>query len=115
MIAEIEGKLRPTRAAVLVFGTEAAILNILPRPVADFRRIGVTFDMGVPDEKRWEDRGVMECNLITAWRQILEHYRKASEVPFSLDTTTLERKDRPLDYIAFREALINLLTHQDFG
>ncbi len=115
LIAEVEGTLRPTRAAVLIFGTEAAVLTILPRPVADFRRIGVTFDMGIPDDNRWDDRGVMECNLIAAWRQSLEHYRKASEVPFSLDTVTLERKDRPRDYIAFREALINLFTHQDFG
>ncbi|MFH1985251.1 MAG: RNA-binding domain-containing protein [Pseudomonadota bacterium] len=115
LIAEVGGKPRPTRAAVLLFGTEAAILSILPRPVADFRRIGVTFDMGIPDENRWEDRGVMECNLMTAWRLILEHYRKASDVPFSLDKVTLRREDRPPDYIAFREALINLLTHQDFG
>ena len=71
--------------------------------------------MGIPDENRWEDRGLMECNLMTAWRLILEHYRKASDVPFSLDKATLRRNDRPPDYIAFREALINLLTHQDFG
>ena len=90
-------------------------MTILPRPVADFRRLSVPFDLGIPDEKRWEDRGIMECNLVTAWRRILEHYRKAADVPFSLDATTLERKDRPLDYTAFREALINLLTHQDYG
>ena len=83
-------------------------MTILPRPVADFRRLSVPFDLGIPDEKRWEDRGIMECNLVTAWRRILEHYRKVADVPFSLDATTLERQDRPLDYTAFREALINL-------
>ena len=90
-------------------------MTILPRPVADFRRLSVPFDLGIPDEKRWEDRGIMECNLVTAWRRLLEHYRKAADVPFSLDATTLERQDRPADYTAFREALINLLTHQDYG
>jgi ATP-dependent DNA helicase RecG len=115
LIREDDGKLLPTRAAVLLFGSEATIMTILPRPVADFRRVSVPFDLGIPDEKRWEDRGVMECNLITSWRRILEHYRKASDVPFDIDATTLERQDKPRDYTAFRESLINLLTHQDYG
>jgi len=115
LIAEVEGRFLPTRAAVLLFGTESAIMTILPRPIADFRRVGVPFDMGVPDDNRWDDRGVMECNLMVAWRRTLEHYRNASDVPFSLDATTLERKDKPLDYTAFRESLINLFTHQDYG
>jgi ATP-dependent DNA helicase RecG len=115
LIIDNSGKLQATRAAVLLFGSDSAIMTILPRPVADFRRLNVPFDLGIPDEKRWEDRGVMECNLVTAWRRILEHYQKVADVPFSLDATTLERKDKPLDYTAFREALINLLTHQDYG
>jgi ATP-dependent DNA helicase RecG len=115
LIVDNAGKLSATRAAILLFGSDSAVMNILPRPVADFRRLSVPFDLGIPDEKRWEDRGIMECNLVTAWRRILEHYRKAADVPFSLDATTLERQDRPLDYTAFREALINLLTHQDYG
>lgn len=115
LIVDNVGKLSATRAAILLFGSDSAVMTILPRPVADFRRLSVPFDLGIPDEKRWEDRGIMECNLVTAWRRILEHYRKVADVPFSLDATTLERKDRPLDYTAFREALINLLTHQDYG
>jgi ATP-dependent DNA helicase RecG len=115
LIVDNAGKLSATRAAILLFGSDSVVMTILPRPVADFRRLSVPFDLGIPDEKRWEDRGIMECNLVTAWRRILEHYRKVADVPFSLDATTLERKDRPLDYTAFREALINLLTHQDYG
>lgn len=115
LIVDNASKLSATRAAILLFGSDSAVMTILPRPVADFRRLSVPFDLGIPDEKRWEDRGIMECNLVTAWRRILEHYRKAADVPFSLDATTLERKDKPLDYTAFREALINLLTHQDYG
>lgn len=115
LIIDNADKLSATRAAVLLFGSDSAIMTILPRPVADFRRLSVPFDLGIPDEKRWEDRSIMECNLVKAWRRILEHYRKAADIPFSLDATTLERKDRPLDYTAFREALINLLTHQDYG
>jgi len=115
LIIDNAGKPQATRAAVLLFGSDSAIMTILPRPVADFRRLSVPFDFGIPDETRWEDRGVMECNLITAWRRILEHYGKIADVPFSLDTTSMERQDKPRDYTAFREALINLLTHQDYG
>lgn len=115
LVVETGGKLLPTRAAVLLFGSDPAVMTILPRPVADFRRTSVPFDLGIPDDKRWEDRDVLECSLINSWRRIQEHYRKVADVPFSLDATTLERKDKPADYTAFREALINLLTHQDYG
>jgi ATP-dependent DNA helicase RecG len=115
LIVETDGKPLPTRSAVMLFGSETAVMTILPRPVADFRRVSTPFDLGIPEEKRWEDRGVMECNLINSWRRIQEHYRKAAAVPFALDATTMERQDKPNDYTAFREALINLLTHQDYG
>lgn len=115
LICDIGNKLIPTRAGVLLFGSESAVMNILPRPIADFRRVDIPYDLGIPEEKRWDDRGVMECNLVAAWRQILEHYRKLVSVPFALDAATLERQDKPRDYVAFRESLINLLTHQDYG
>ena len=115
LVSDVDNKLLPTRAAVLLFGSESAVMNILPRPVADFRRIDIPYDLGIPEEKRWDDRSVLECNLVAAWRQVLEHYRKMAAVPFSLDTATLERQDKPRDYTAFRESLINLLTHQDYG
>ena len=35
--------------------------------------------------------------------------------PFKLDASTLHGGDAPPDYLAFREAFLNLLTHQDFG
>jgi len=33
---------------------------------------------------------------------------------FGIDPDTLERSERPEDYVSFREATVNLLTHQDF-
>jgi len=114
LIGELNHKPLPLRAALLLFGTEKTILQILPRPVVDFRRVTASFDEVLPD-RRWDDRDLLECSLVTAWRRIFELYQKAANVPFKLDAATLEREDRPVDYTAFREALINLLTHQDFG
>jgi len=114
LIGELDNKMLPIRAALLLFGNEKTILQIMPRPVVDFRRVAASFDE-VPPDQRWDDRDLLECNLITAWRRIFELYQKAANVPFKLDAATLEREDKPVDYTAFREALINLLTHQDFG
>jgi ATP-dependent DNA helicase RecG len=114
LIGEIESKMLSIRAALLLFGNEATILKLLARPVVDFRRVTAGFDDVLPDQ-RWDDRDVLECNLISSWRRILELYQKVANVPFKLDAATLERDDKPVDYTAFREAVINLLTHQDFG
>ena len=114
LIEELDHKMWPIRAALLLFGTEKTILQIMPRPVVDFRRVAASFDEAPPDQ-RWHDRDLLECNLIIAWRRIFELYQKEANVPFKLDAATLEREDKPVDYTAFREALINLLTHQDFG
>jgi len=107
-------KILPTRAALLLFGKESAIMQIFPRSIIDFRRLNSGYDEALPDQ-RWDDRDLMECNLIVAWRRILEFYQKIAEIPFKLDSETLERDDKPVDYTAFREATINVLTHQDFG
>ena len=34
--------------------------------------------------------------------------------PFAIEMRTMERQERPEDFISFREAAINLLMHQDF-
>ena len=60
LITDNSGKFLPTRAAILLFGSETAVMTILPRPIADFRRVSVPFDLGIPDDKRWDDRGIME-------------------------------------------------------
>ncbi len=114
LIKDTGAKLLPTRAALLLFGKESTIMQIFPRPIIDFRRLNSGFDDVLPDQ-RWDDRDLMECNLIVSWRRILEFYHKIAEIPFKLDTETLERDDKPVDYTAFREATINVLTHQDFG
>ena len=104
----------PTRAAVLLFGKDRYVRQILPRGLVDYQRIDTSFDEWSPD-KRWHDRVVVEENIVQAWQVLVEKYMRLAERPFSVDSATLRRHDDPPDYISFREAAINLLIHQDYG
>ncbi|OQZ06363.1 MAG: hypothetical protein B6D36_05370 [Planctomycetes bacterium UTPLA1] len=113
-VVESGGNLRPTCAAILLFGDNAALRQFLPRPVLDCQWTNVPKDRVTP-EQRWNDRLVAEVNLIQSWRSLVEKYLTHATTPFEIDPATMQRKDAPPDYIAFREAAINLLIHQDYA
>lgn len=113
-VVEREGKTLPTRAGLLLFGTGRYVRQILPRPVMDYQRIDTAFD-NWSAEQRWHDRFVFEENIFQTWQGLVSRYMRVAEHPFSLDPATLRRNDDPPDYVAFREAAINLLIHQDYG
>ena len=113
-VIEAGDRLRPTHAAVLLFGTEPAFRQLLPRPVVDWQWSRGNWS-GELAEERWADRLVIETNLVKTWRALIGRYLQRAEKPFSIDPGTLQRDDRPPDYIAFREGVINLLIHQDYA
>lgn len=113
-VVEQDGKQHPTRAGVLLFGTGRFVRQVLPRPVLDYQRIDTAFDQWSA-EQRWHDRYVFEENIFQTWQGLVARYMRIAEHPFSLDPATLRRNDDPPDYVAFREAAINLLIHQDYG
>jgi ATP-dependent DNA helicase RecG len=113
-VVEQGGQQLPTRAGVLLFGTGRYVRQILPRPVLDYQRIDTAFDQWSA-EQRWHDRYVFEENIFQTWQGLVSRYMRIAEHPFSLDPATLRRNDDPPDYVAFREAAINLLIHQDYG
>ncbi len=113
-IHETGNVLKPTRAAILLFGTGRYLRQILPRAVVDYQRIDLPFSEWSTVE-RWHDRVVVEENIIKAWQLLVEKYYRYADSPFSVDESTLRRHDDPPDYISFREAVINLLIHQDYG
>ena len=114
LVVEAGDRLVPTRAAILLFGTEPAFRQLLPRPVVDWQWSRGNWSEELADE-RWVDRLVIESNLMETWKAILDRYLQRAEKPFSINAETLQREDSPPDYIAFREAAINLLMHQDYG
>ncbi len=106
--------LQPTRASILLFGSPAAIHQMLPRPTLDVQWI--PSDLGAPlPEIRWLDRVVFEDNLIITWRGLITRYMQKAEKPFRIEPHTLLRNDAPPEYRVFREAAINLLIHQDYA
>lgn len=113
-VVERDGKTLPTRAGVLLFGTGRYVRQILPRPVLDYQRIDTAFD-NWSAEQRWHDRYVFEENVFQTWQGLVSRYMRVAEHPFSIDPATLRRNDDPPDYVAFREAAINLLIHQDYS
>ena len=115
LLAEHGDLQRPTRAAILLFGTNRTFRQLLARPVVDCQRFGVNRDMADTGE-RWVDRLTLEGNLIQSWQSLInDWYGKISENPFRLDPGTMRRIDTPPDYLAFRESMVNLLTHQDYS
>ena len=113
-VMEQDEKLYPTRGAVLLFGKARYVRQILPQPVLDYQRIDSRADDWTPEE-RWGDRVVFEENIIQTWLGLVEKYMRLSDRPFKIDPKTLRRDDDPADYVAFREAAINLLIHRDYG
>lgn len=112
---EEANQVRPTRAAVLLFGKARYVRQLLPRPVVDYFRFDRS-ETDVDQDRRWQDRLTIDENLVHAWRSLVDRYAAQAERPFTdIDPTTLRRRDDPPDFVAFREAVINLLAHQDYG
>ena len=114
LLVEEDGRRMPTRAAILLFGSNAAVRQLLPRPVVDCQRF--TLPRSQADTgARWMDRTVLDENLILTWRALVDWYERFAEHPFRIDSATFQRDDTPPDYLAYRESLVNLLIHQDYS
>ena len=114
LLVERDSRRMPTRAAVLIFGRNAALRQLLPRPVVDCQRFALSRDEA-DTGPRWIDRTVLDENLIRTWRALVDWYGRFAEHPFRIDSATFQRDDTPPDYLAYRESLVNLLIHQDYS
>lgn len=114
LLVEQNGQVYPSRAAIFLFGTNAAFRQLLPRPIVDCQRFALARDRAGAGE-RWSDRLVLDENLIRTWQSLVDWYQRFAETPFRVDPISLQRDDTPPDYRAFREAMVNLLIHQDYS
>ena len=78
LVVEVGGRLLPTRAAILLFGTEPTFRQLLPRPVVDWQWIRRDWSDGL-QEQRWADRLVIEVNLVKAWKALVDRYLQRAE------------------------------------
>ena len=113
LIKETKAGRKPTIASILLFGSDGYLRGLLPRPVIDCQRY--LYKSNSPQKGRWHDRTVCDYNLVQTWSSVMEWYYRFAEIPFELDPQTMQRKDRPVDYIAFRESIVNILIHQDYS
>ena len=114
LLVEQQGNRYPSRAAILLFGTNATFRQLLPRLVVDCQRFSQTRDRSDTGE-RWVDRLEQDENLIRTWRALIDWYQRIMDRPFRVDPTSLQREDAPPDYRAFREIMVNLIIHQDYS
>ena len=99
-IVDQAGKPALTRAAILLFGVDRAVRQLLLRPVLDYQRIDSHYEDWSVNE-RWHDRLVFEENLLKTWRGLIAKYIRIAEHPFKVDPETLRRSDDPPDLYCF--------------
>ena len=113
LVKEEGSDLKPSLGAILMFGTEKHLRQLLPRFTLDAYWHNTNIEQDT-DEQRWADRRSYECNLFETWRQLSERFMYYAEHPFDIDESNLQRSHETPDYIGFREAAVNTLIHQDY-
>jgi ATP-dependent DNA helicase RecG len=110
----LRGDREVTHAAAILFGRDRVIARLKPAGIVDFRLVHALWTDDVP-EQRWDDRELCEGNLVKTVRALLERFVRLCEQPFALEEGTGQRRAQSPDYRALREALVNLLIHQDYS
>ena len=102
---------RPTWAGLLLFGKERAIRKRFPHWHLSYK------DIPEDGSTRWNDRispdGTWNANLLQFFRRTNERLREHVKVPFAVNETGQRVEENDV-HVAFREALVNLLTHADY-
>ena len=110
-ISDVDGKLHPTVAGLLMFGEEYKIRYAFPDYFLDYREM---LDPSI----RWTDRlesssGEWSGNLLDFFFQMERKLLRDIKRPFKLEGIT--RIDETLVHKAIREALANCFTNADFN
>jgi len=110
---EEDGSLKITAAAILLFGTDTALVNYFPYYKIDYFEIPGTKWGGI-EERRWDHRIRSESNLFETYNMIMPRLRIRVPTPFMMKRDSITREDNTPSLIAIREAFVNLLSHADY-
>lgn len=97
---------REARDLQLLFGTRAVVRQVLGRTLLDCR-------VTKTKENRWDERLEHEENVLGCLRAAIDFF--ARHVGFGVPGDLLRATSGTPDYIAMREALVNLFIHQDYS
>ncbi len=105
-----------THAVALLFGKSQVMATLKPGGVVDFRVMHSPAADGMPAH-RWDDRELCEGHLVSALRSLFERFHRLCPQPFALEPEgpLPLRRARALEEQALREALLNLVAHQDYA
>ncbi len=114
---ELSGTLKITYAALILFGKESAIEEFMHGyrfealfHMCTFEQYNDSKNLSV---NRYDDRRTMRCNLINAYRQLLQFAARYLPDRFYLPEGTPMRMD--IRHFLFREIIANLCVHADYG
>ncbi len=110
---EEDSSLKVTAAAILLFGTDTALVNYFPHYKIDYFEVPGTKWGGV-EERRWDHRIRSESNLFETYNMIMPRFRVRVPTPFLMKKDSITREDNTPSLIAIREAFVNLLSHADY-
>lgn len=103
-----EATLDEARQLRLLFGNNSDVKRLLRRELLDLRaRLQ-------PETSRWDERQEITANVLTALRQALLFISKHHPMLKAMNLDDLQPTTGSTDYIAVREALVNLIIHQDY-
>lgn len=97
------------RQAVLLLGKEAEVRKVLGRDMIDLRTVDPA-----REEERWQERVTSTKNVLASLRLAVEFFSRHKGVG-SGGLESLDQTTGTADYLAMREALVNLFIHQDYG
>lgn len=93
------------RQARLLFGTDTVVRRLLARELLDLRAIG-------DGSERWKERTLVTENVLQSLGKAVEFLARHLKLDAAVDK--LSTASGTADYVATREALINLFMHQDY-